>query len=98
MSVVSRLLLTDSTMPVNFCKAGANCALAMLTYLGESLYMVAEVREELERKAEVDGSPALRRFLDKFPGERVWRRCFTNRERWAGFRERVGRECPNMLP
>jgi hypothetical protein len=69
-SVVSRLLLTDSTMPMNFCEAGANCALAMLEHLGESLHMVTDVKEEIERKAS-GGSPALRRFLDEFPEERV---------------------------
>lgn len=69
--MVGKLLLTDSTMPVNFCKAGANCALAMLEYLGEGLYMVADVKEELERKAEADGFSALRRFLDEFPDRRV---------------------------
>ncbi len=63
------LLLTDSTMPVSFCSAGANSARSMLSYLGERLHMVADVREELERKAE--GSAALRAFLDDFPGHRV---------------------------
>lgn len=71
MSTVPSLLLTDSTMPVSFCAAGSNCALAMLGYFGHRLHMVAEVRDELERKAIADGSPALRRFLDEFPEERV---------------------------
>lgn len=69
MSAVSDLLLTDSTMPVSFCAAGANLARAVLEYLGERLYMVADVREELERKA--DGSAALHAFLSEFPDERV---------------------------
>ncbi len=177
-------------MPVNFCEAGANCALAMLDHLGDRLHMVADVWEELERKASVDGSPALRRFLDEFPGQRVrtldlqlaaevaaakkvtqipgshtnedlgeiatvfyaarrrdegevfklitddregkrlaldrdleifttptlivemvgaasfayadgdrvWRQCFSNRQRWKGFRAAVERECPERLP
>lgn len=184
---ISRLLLTDSTMPMNFCEAGANCALAMLSYLGDGLHMVGEVQEELERKAK--SSPALQRFLDEFPtervrrldvelvaqvalvkqvmqlpgshpdedvgeiasvlyaarrremgetfdvitddnegkrlardrdlkiittqdlvsqmvcaealdyadGDRVWRCCFSNPQRWKGYRERIHRECPDRL-
>ncbi len=69
MSIVSDLLLTDSTMPVCFCDAGGNLARTLLAYLGERLYMVSDVREELERKAE--GSAALRAFLSDFPDERV---------------------------
>lgn len=71
MRSISRLLLTDSTMPVNFCEAGASCGLAMLDYLGEGLHMVGEVEEELKRKAKE--LPALQRFLEKFPEERVRR-------------------------
>ena len=69
MRFVSDLLLTDSTMPVSFCDAGANLAGSLLTYLGDRLHMVADVHEELERKAE--GSAALRAFLGAFPDERV---------------------------
>lgn len=64
-----RLLLTDSTMPVNFCRAGAHCALRVLEHLGERLYMVADVEEELRRQAR--SSPALQRFLDAWPGGHV---------------------------
>ena len=69
MSHIPKLLLTDATMPVNFCEAGATCGMAMLDYLGEALHMVREVEGELERKAK--RIPALQRFLDEFPDERV---------------------------
>jgi hypothetical protein len=68
-SVVSGLLLTDSTVPVNFSKAGGNCAIAMLKHLGERLHMVAEVHGELTRLAAE--SVSLQRFLEEFPEDRV---------------------------
>jgi hypothetical protein len=68
-SVVAGLLLTDSTAPVNFSKAGGNCAIAMLQHLGARLHMVAEVHEELVRLAKE--SVSLQRFVDEFPADRI---------------------------
>jgi hypothetical protein len=61
----SALLLTDSTMPVSFCKAGIGCAKAMAKHLGSSVHMVDEVHLELERKAEEIA--ALKSFLEEWP-------------------------------
>lgn len=59
------LLLTDSTMPVSFCRAGVGCARAMAEFLGDSVQMVADVHEELER---LGGElPALRSLLSEWP-------------------------------
>jgi hypothetical protein len=60
-----QLLLTDSTMPVSFCKAGIGCARAMAQFLGANVYMVEDVHEELERLAE--SLPALKSLLEDWP-------------------------------
>jgi hypothetical protein len=63
------LLLSDATMPVNFCKAGANCALAMLEHFGSRIFMVADVHEELARHGE--SSPAVKKLIDRWPTTQV---------------------------
>jgi hypothetical protein len=181
-------LLSDATMPVNFCKAGAHYGLKLLEHFGDRLFVVEDVFEELERHAET--SAAVRRLVEEWPsgqvrslevdlsaqvasilsirhvagdhpetdlgevatvlfaarsrdagtgeyvvvtddnygkelardrgldlrttpqtivelvcagtltfddGDRVWRQCFTNRSRWAGYRDALARECPKML-
>lgn len=62
-------LLTDSTMPFNFCKAGYPAAQAMVDYFGDRLHMVGDVYAELERLA--DGFVALQRFVEAWPKERT---------------------------
>lgn len=59
------LLLTDSTMPVSFCRAGIGPAKAMAEYLGERAHLVKDVHEELERLAE--GLTALATLLELWP-------------------------------
>lgn len=62
---MTSLLLTDSTMPVSFCKAGVGCARAMAEFLGVSVHMVKDVHEELER---LGGElPALKTLLEDWP-------------------------------
>lgn len=63
------LLLSDSTMPVNFCKAGANSALAMLAHFEESIFLVADVFEELTRHAAE--SAAVKRLMEEWPASQV---------------------------
>jgi hypothetical protein len=66
-----RLLLTDSTMPMSFCKAGIGCARAMCGYLDEKVHMVEDVHVELLRLAE--GLPALDSLLSDWPPNPVRR-------------------------
>lgn len=58
-------LLTDSTMPVNFCRAGIGCARAMADHLGHRLHMVSDVHEELWRQTR--SFPALESLLEVWP-------------------------------
>lgn len=181
------LLLCDATLPVNFCKAGLPSAQAMADYLGDRVFVVDEVHEELTRLA--DSLIPLKSFLKTWPpndpvrlepalrlqvsslvvvrprshpredrgetatvvyaehrrdeagehftiltddrwggqlardrglscqncpqllvemvcasalsfkdGQRVWQTCFTDRKKWKGFREAVGRTCPEKAP
>lgn len=62
-------LLTDSTMPFNFCKAGYPAAQAMVDYFGDRLHMVGDVHTELERLSA--GFVALQRFVGAWPKERT---------------------------
>lgn len=59
------LLLTDSTMPVSFCRAGIGPARAMADFLGDRVHLVEDVLGELERLAE--GLPALAALLKHWP-------------------------------
>jgi len=63
------LLLTDSTMPVSFCKAGIGCARAMASFLGAEVHMVKDVHEELERLA--GELPALKSLLEDWPSNPI---------------------------
>lgn len=62
---MASLLLTDSTMPMSFCRAGIGCARAMAEYLGDQVHMVADVYVELERLA--SGLPALDALMRDWP-------------------------------
>lgn len=59
------LLLTDSTMPVSFCRAGIGPARAMANFLGDRTHLVEDVLAELERLA--GGLPALAALLEGWP-------------------------------
>lgn len=59
------LLLTDSTMPVSFSKAGPRSAAAMARHLGDRIHMVSDVYVELQRLAR--RLPALARLLEDWP-------------------------------
>lgn len=56
-------------MPVNFCKAGANSALAMLKHFEESIFLVADVHEELTRHAKK--SAAIKRLMEEWPTDQI---------------------------
>lgn len=62
---MASLLLTDSTMPMSFCRAGGGCALAMAEYLGSTVHMVSDVHEELTRLS--TDLPALMKLLETWP-------------------------------
>jgi hypothetical protein len=62
-------LLTDSTMPVSFCKAGIGSARAMAEFLGPDVYVVEDVHEELKRLAE--RLSALKSLLKEWPSNPV---------------------------
>ena len=59
------LLLTDSTMPVSFCKAGIASARVMAEYLGARVHLVEDVDVELRRLA--TELPALATLLEDWP-------------------------------
>lgn len=60
------LLLCDTTVPMNFCGAGSECAKALEEFLGPGVYIVEDVREELVRKAE-QGHAVLGEMLKTWP-------------------------------
>lgn len=62
---MAQLLLTDSTMPVSFSKAGSRSARAMAMHLGDRVHMVSDVYVELQRLAR--RLPALARLLEDWP-------------------------------
>lgn len=63
---LARLLLSDATLPFNFCKAGIPAARALAAYLGDRAYVVDEVFNELTRLAE-EGNATLTTFLESWP-------------------------------
>jgi hypothetical protein len=66
------LLLSDATMPVNFCLAGLPAAKAMAEFLGERVHVVDEVHDELTRIAE-EGLVPLQTLLESWPANEVIR-------------------------
>lgn len=66
---MNRLLLTDSTMPVSFSKAGSRSAHAMARFLDGRVFMVSDVRTELLRISK--RLPALARLMESWPENHV---------------------------
>ena len=62
---MTSLLLTDSTMPVSFSKAGVRSAHAMARHLGDRVHMVSDVHIELQRLSQ--RLPALAKLLRGWP-------------------------------
>lgn len=59
------LLLSDATVPTNFCKAGLKLAQRFSDYAGDRVFIVHDVHEELLRNPK--GIPALDKFLEFWP-------------------------------
>ena len=65
----AHVLLSDSTLPINFCKCGPTIARKFAEYLGDRVYVVHDVYEELDRNPE--NIPALKDFLEEWPTTEV---------------------------
>lgn len=59
------LLLTDASVPYNFCKAGYAFGEKLAKHLGDDVHMVRDVHEELKGLAE--SLPALAKLIEWWP-------------------------------